>query len=124
MRRNWLTTLLFALALVVQTMAPAAANVASAAGLGTSIASDELCFKVAGSTDQSQQSPGQSKGHRDVCLLCQSYCDGVAPLGARVIHLGKAPVQWTALFWTVADRALPTPQHDYSRQARAPPAIS
>lgn len=121
MRRNWLTILLFALALAVQALAPAAAHVASA-GITASAASDETCFTNVGSTDRTQ-APGHLKGHRDACLFCQSYCDGAAPLGARVIHLGKAPVQWTALFWTVADRALPTPQYDYSRQARGPPAI-
>jgi hypothetical protein len=121
MRRNWLKVLLFALALTVQAFAPAAAQVATRMGAGDAVS--EFCFTEIGSGDQTQ-APGQAKSHRDVCLFCQNHCDGVAPLAARVILLGKAPVQWTALDWTVADRALPTPPLDYSRQARAPPANS
>jgi hypothetical protein len=121
MRRNWLTVLLFALALTVQAFAPAAAQVASRLGVGGAVS--EFCFNDIASSDQSQ-APAPAKGHREACLFCQNHCDGVAPLAARAIHLGKAPVQWTALDWTVADRALPTPPQDYSRQARAPPANS
>ncbi|WP_292528539.1 DUF2946 family protein [Methylocystis sp.] len=121
MRRNWLTVLLFALALAVQAFAPAAAHVATRMGAGDFLS--EFCVTDVASSDQSQ-APDHAKGHRDVCLFCQNHCDGVAPLAARVIFLGKAPVQWTALDWTVADRALPTPPLDYSRQARAPPANS
>ncbi|MBG0796606.1 hypothetical protein IYX23_02690 [Methylocystis sp. L43] len=121
MRRNWLTVLLFALALTVQAFAPAAAQVASRLGAGDAVS--EFCFTDVASSDQSQ-APAHAKGHRDVCLFCQNHCDGVAPLAARVIHLGKAPVQWTALDWTVADCALPTRLQDFSRQARAPPANS
>lgn len=118
MRRNWLTVLLFAFALTLQALAPAAGHVASRMGAGDAV--KELCFADIGADDQSQD-PASTKGRRQACLFCQSYCDGVAPLAARVIHLGKAPVQWTALNWTVADRALPTHPQDYSRQARAPP---
>ncbi|MFO1101913.1 MAG: hypothetical protein U1E20_03290 [Methylocystis sp.] len=121
MRRNWLTVLLFALALTVQAFAPAAAHVASRMGAGDAV--KEFCFTDVASGDQSQ-APGHVKGQRDACLFCQNHCDGVAPLAARTIHIGKAPVQWTALDWTVADRALPTSPQDYSRQARAPPANS
>lgn len=121
MRRNWLTVLLFALALSVQAFAPAAAHVASRMGAGDAV--NEFCFTDIASSGQSQD-PAHLKSHRDACLFCQSYCDGVAPLAARTIHFGKAPVQWTALDWTVADRALPTHPQDFSRQARAPPANS
>jgi hypothetical protein len=121
MRRNWLSVLLFALALTVQAFAPGAAHVASRMGAGDAV--KEFCLTDFASGDQSQ-APGQAKGQRDACLFCQNHCDGVAPLAARTIHIGKAPVQWTALDWTVADRALPTSPQDFSRQARAPPANS
>jgi hypothetical protein len=121
MRRNWLTVLLFALALTVQAFAPVAAGVASRIGAGDAL--KEFCFTDVASGDQTQ-APGHAKRPRDACLFCQNHCDGVAPLAARTIHFGKAPVQWTALDWTVADRALPTSPQDYSRQARAPPANS
>lgn len=122
MRRDWLNVLLFALALAIQAFSPAAANVAVAKGAGDSRASIELCLKVAAG-DQ-QQIPGQTHQlHRDACLFCQAACDGVAPFAARLVSHGMAPVQWTALVWMVADRALPTAHHDYSRQARAPPTF-
>ncbi|MGD9543510.1 MAG: DUF2946 family protein [Methylocystis sp.] len=121
MRRNWLTVLLFALALTVQALAPAAAHVAPRLGAGDVIKA--FCLNDVAASDD-DQGPARVKSHRDACLFCQTYCNGVAPLAARVIHLGKAPVQWTALDWTVADRALPTHPQDYSRQARAPPANS
>lgn len=130
MRRNWLTVLIFALALAIQVVAPVAVNVALAAGTNAaavskpSLVSTELCVKEIGSNDTSQQAPGRLKGHRGDCVLCQAACDGVAQLGARAIQLGRAPVRWTPLPWTVADRALPLPVRDYSRQARAPPTLS
>lgn len=124
MRRNWLTVLLFALAMAVQAFAPVAGNVAIAKNLRGAGESIELCLKAAVSAGDQQQAPGQLHSHRDACALCQAYCDGVAPLAARLAPLGMAPVQWTALHWSVADRALPTPHHDYSRQARAPPSHS
>lgn len=118
MRRNWLTILLFALALAIQAFAPAAAHVATQAG-ATSVV-EEICLKDAGST-QPMQTPGHLKVH-GLCLFCQSYCDGVAPLAARAVHIGAAPVQWTALSWATASRAPLTFYRDYSRQARAPPS--
>ena len=105
----------------VRGMATAGAQGASRVGAGDAVS--EFGVTEVASSDRSQ-APGHAKGHRDVCLFCQNHCDGVAPLAARVIHLGKAPVQWTALDWTVADCALPTRLQDFSRQARAPPANS
>jgi len=119
MRRNWLTTLLFALALAVQAIAPAVAHVASQTGASSAI--KEVCFKSAAPIEPAQ-TPGHLKSRHDLCLFCQSYCDGVAPLAARAIHFVAAPVCWTALAWTEADRSLASLSRDYSRQARAPPA--
>lgn len=124
MRRNWLTILLVALALTVQVFAPVAGNVAVAKALGEASESIDLCLKAAGSADDRQQTPGQLHSHRDACALCQAFCDGSAPLAARLLSSGMAPVQWTALDWTLADGALPTPHHEHSRQARAPPSLS
>lgn len=117
MRRNWLTILLFTLALAVQAFAPAAAHVVTRAGATNVV--EEICLKDAGPI-QPMQTPGHLKGH-GLCLFCQYYCDGVAPLAARGVHIGAAPVQWTALAWATANGAPLAFSRDYSRQARAPP---
>jgi len=125
MRRNWFGVLVFMLALAVQALAPAVANVAMALTSSEAGRSFSLCLRAGGSpAGNSQQLPGHNDRHRDACLLCQVCCDGIAPIEARPNDVGRAHVQWTALAWTVADRVLPTPRHDHSRQARAPPAFS
>lgn len=120
MTRNRLGVMLFALALAIQALAPAA-NIASAA-LGDRGFSLQICLQsgdVAGSN-----LPGQNDRQRDSCPVCQVSCSGVAPLGAWLPPVDRAPVQWIASSWTVVDRVLPAPNPDYSRRARAPPALS
>jgi hypothetical protein len=123
MRRKWYSVLLFALALAVQALALAAANVALATAPGEYRTSIQLCLQ-SGDSAGDNQLPGHHEGQRDACFMCQVSCCGVAPLEARPNPVGLAPVQWTALAWTVADRALPAPRHESSHQPRAPPAIS
>jgi hypothetical protein len=124
MPRNWRSVLLFALALAIQALAPAAANFAMARPSGDLRSSIILCLQTGGSAGDRQQLPGHHDRQRDDCPLCQISCSGVAPLEARPNFAGLAPVQWTALAWTVADRALPAPRHEYSHPARAPPVFS
>jgi hypothetical protein len=124
MRRNWRNVLLFAAALAIQALAPAAAAIAMARPFAGSLSSIEICLEIRGSAGDQQQLPGHNDRSRDACPLCQICCSGAAPLEARPNLAGLAPVQWTALAWTVADRALPAPRHEYSHQARAPPILS
>jgi hypothetical protein len=123
MRRKWRSVLLFALALAFQALAPAAANVALAAASDDIRASIQICLQSGGPAGKNDL-PGQTDRQHDACLICQVNCNGVAPLEARPNPVGLAPVQWTALAWTVADRALPALRHDSSHQPRAPPAFS
>jgi hypothetical protein len=117
MSRNWLTAILFALALAVQAIAPIAGNVASAqAGVSAN------CLAADGADHKS--TPGHVHRHRDSCLLCQTFCDGVAPVETRQASLVFASFDWRPFAWTMADRTLQGPQRDYSRQARAPPSFS
>ena len=125
MRRNWIGVLVFALALTIQVWAPVVASVAMAQTATDAERRLSLCLNAGGdNADRSQQLPGHHNQHRDACPLCQFCCGGIAPIEARPNQVGRAPVQWIALAWTVADRVLPTPAHDHSRQARAPPALS
>lgn len=124
MRRNWIGVLVFALALTVQVLAPGLVNVGMAQAANDAERTLSLCLNAGGeSADRSQQLPGDHNQHRDGCPLCQFCCGGIAPIEARPNQVGRAPVQWTALARTVADRVLPAPPHDHSRQARAPPAL-
>ncbi len=123
MRRSWRSVLLFALALAIQALAPAASAIGAARPFGGSRASFEICLQAGGFAGN-EQLPGHHDRQRDACPLCQMSCSGVAPLEARPTLAGLAPVQWTALAWTVADRALPAPRHEHSHQPRAPPLFS
>jgi hypothetical protein len=117
MSRNWLTAVLFALALAVQAIAPIAGNLAAAqAGVSTN------CLAADGADHKS--APGHVHRHRDSCLLCQAFCDGVAPVEAHPVHLVFASFDWRPLAWTMADSTLKGPQRDFCRQARAPPSFS
>ncbi len=120
MTRNRLGVLLFALALAIQALA-SAANIASAA-LAARGFSLQICLQ-SGGVAGTNELPGQNDRQRD-CPVCQVSCSGVAPIVAWLPPVGMAHVQWIATSWTVADRVLPAPNPDYSRRARAPPALS
>lgn len=125
MRHRWLTTVLFALALAVQALAPIAGNVARANGFGAASASVALCLsKASGGPTDPQQAPGAAHGHRHDCALCQSLCDGVAPIAAPPLQLVAASAFWRAAEWAADARALPARRFDHARQARAPPTFS
>ena len=125
MRRNWLGALLFALALAIQALAPAAASIAMSQASGNPVLSTQICLQIGGGfANEKPQLPGPHGGQRDACPLCRLCCGGVAPLEPRTISVGEAPVQWMALAWTVADCALPAPRYEHSHQARAPPIFS
>jgi len=126
MRRNWCgALLLFVLALAVQAVAPATANIAMSRTFGEPRFSIEVCSRAGdGFADDNHQLPNPHDRHHGACIICQLCCNGVAPLAVRPNLVGEAPVQWTTLAWTVADRALPAPRHEHSHRARAPPVLS
>lgn len=128
MRRHWLTALLFVLAMVAQTIAPATSHVALAKGAaGRSIvvmASGAFCLTAGGAATDENRAPGKSGHHHDQCPLCQSLCDGAAPPDFRAAFNASAPGAPMALPWRAAQRALPAPDFNFARQARAPPSFS
>jgi hypothetical protein len=125
MRRNWISVLLFALALAIQALAPTAANVAIAQGSAETRQSLALCSQIGDvPADDFGRLPGHGNHHSGACLLCQICCDGVAPFEARPSQVCRVPVQWTALAWMAMHSAMPAPRVEHSRQARAPPAFS
>ena len=120
MRRTRLHIFLFALALVLQVLAPIAGNLAVAGTLDLGGVSFSICqFDKA----DSSKSP-LSRAHHQSCALCQVYCDGVSPVSAGSHVLFERPARWHVADWRVFHRVLPTAPIDSSRQARAPPAFS
>jgi hypothetical protein len=120
MRRSLPGVLLFLLALAIQALAPATARVIMARAQNDGTAVYTLCVSIA---DPQGQQPLRAQ-HDSSCLLCQIGCDGAAPLSARVVQAGAAPVQWTHADWTAADRAPPARTALSAHRARAPPAFS
>jgi hypothetical protein len=119
MRRNFLCALMFALALAVQALAPAAAGVAMAT------AAQQLCVTL------SSAEPGataQPAGHSDagpaLCDLCALCCGAVGPIGTRSVAVTTAPLRWIALIWAAADDPAPLARRGHAGQARAPPSCS
>jgi hypothetical protein len=122
MRRNSLGALLFALALAIQAVAPAAAPVAMAQASGGSTFPTEIC-QQARIVDERERSPGRHERRRDLCSLCQISCSGVAPLQARTSFESLTFVGWTALAWPAICCAAPARRGEFSHRARAPPTI-
>jgi hypothetical protein len=119
MRRTRLQILLFALALILQVLAPIAGNLAVAGTIDLGGVSFKLC-----QSDKSDSSKAPlSHAQHQSCALCQVYCDGVSPVvsGALANHAQSA--QWLPAHWRLLDRILPSTTLDYARQARAPPAF-
>jgi hypothetical protein len=115
---------LFALAVAVQALAPVAADFAMAKASGDG-ASFEICVD-SGGVAHHHRHHNRAPGHdgSDACPLCQVCCSGVALIEAKPDHVGMAPVQWTPLAWTAADRVLAASRRDHAHQARAPPSFS
>jgi hypothetical protein len=98
-------------------VAPIAGNVAAAQTGATN------CVAAADAGSH-KPAPGHIHRHRDSCLLCQFFCDGVAPVEVRPVSLAVAPVHWRPLAWTTTVRELSRAPRDFSHQARAPPRFS
>jgi hypothetical protein len=124
MRRHWVATLLFVLALGLRSLLPAAAEIAYAEGIAPGKTVVQLCLKAAADRASGQsQAPGGAH-HGDDCPLCQASCDGALALLERTPQPGSAPVHWRKIAWTEADRALPATRRSPAHQARAPPSFS
>jgi hypothetical protein len=115
----WLTRLLFVLALTIQVIAPVAGHVASARE-GGSVACLTVVDDAAG---RPQPAHHHDHGKHD-CALCQTFCDGVAPVAAPPVTVGLAPLRWDRLRWTAVAPVPPAAAGDEARRARAPPAFS
>jgi hypothetical protein len=111
------------LAAAIWASAPFAASLAlrRATGKAGKFASLVVCFASgAPLPDARTDRPGLPDDRSPHCVLCQTLCDGAAPLAPRPGPVGVAPIQ-KSLPWMVADRAAPTSRPRLSHRARAPP---
>jgi len=115
-----LKSLVFALALAVQVLAPIVGGVAAGesarAGLG------EICLNAGADIQHDgRTTPGHS--HQRDCPVCQAFCDGVAPVEASAsTAVSISLARWSALRWRVADSVAPATSGRFAHRARAPPA--
>jgi hypothetical protein len=116
MRRNIVCALLFALALAVQALAPAAARAAMGFSQQTCVTAS-----VDGSAGKGQPS-GHPDAHSASCDLCALCCGSLA-LGARASAILPASLAWTTATWPIVENAASSARRDAVR-ARAPPTFS
>jgi hypothetical protein len=112
------------LAAALSASAPFVASLAlrRVTGKAEKLASLVVCFASgAPLPDARTDRPGSTDDRSPHCVLCQTLCDGAAPLAPRPGPVGVAPIQ-NSLPWMVADRAAPTSRPRLSHRARAPPA--
>jgi hypothetical protein len=121
MRSGWLRVLLFALAVAMQALLPAAASVVSrdASDPGQAF---QLCFKS--SDIQGEHAPfSNPKWQRHNCALCQAldtapaFSDAANQTGAPL-----APAQ--RMIWPAFRGDSVAPPRESARQPRAPPKFS
>jgi hypothetical protein len=122
MRRDCLCALLFAFALAVQALAPAAARMAMGA------ASQSACSTAsvrAAATDEAQPA-GRSHGVPEICDFCALCCEGgtAPPTPPRGAAVCAAAIPASVPGWTVADDESAPSRHDHLIRARAPPVFS
>jgi hypothetical protein len=124
MRRNWIGALLFALALALQALTPAAAGVARSGAASPY----EFCWQAAASADagdlQDRHSGLPGADHRHGCLFCQLSCDGAALLTPNVSSTVVAPFVSRSADFSLSRDLAPPQRRDNSRRARAPPIFS
>jgi hypothetical protein len=124
MRRNAIAVLLFALALGLKALLPAA-MLADSARHGPQLSAFQDCLSAAAEGALGQaQTPGKAERHAANCPLCQISCDGSFALP------GRAPQPASLAFFThaapfeTAARAEPRARPAAAHQPRAPPLFS
>ena len=124
MRRNAFAVVLFALALGLKVLLPAAA-VAYASNAHSPQTAFQDCLSAA--TDGAlghTESPGKGERHAASCPLCQISCEGSLALLERASQLGPLAIRDLATPWRAADGAEPQARLAVTHQARAPPHFS
>jgi len=124
MRRNAIAVVLFALALGLKVLLPAAAVVrVSHSPLAQTALQDCLSAATDGALGQAQ-APGKSGRHEASCPLCQISCEGALALLERAPQPGQPVFADSAEPWRASDSVEPRARSAVTDQARAPPRFS
>ena len=125
MRRNAIAFVLFALALGLKVLLPAAA-VADASRHGPQQTAFQDCLKAAAADGAlgRGQTPGKAQRHAASCPLCQISGDGPLALLERAPQPAAQAYFDRATPFGLADRSAPRPRLAATHQPRGPPHFS
>jgi len=124
MRRNPIAIMLFALALGLKVLLPAAA-VAYAARAQSPQTAFQDCLSAAADVGLGHdQTPGKGERHAASCPLCQISCEGPLALQERAPQPAQLAFGNPAVSWRAAESAEPRARLAFTHQARAPPHFS
>jgi hypothetical protein len=125
MRRNAIAVVLFALALGLKVLLPAAAVVADASRHGLQQTAFQDCFKAAADGALGQaQAPGKAQRHAAGCPLCQISGEGSLALLERAPQAAAPAFFDRAAPSRAADRSAPRARLAAAHQPRGPPHFS
>jgi len=119
MRRNAIAVVLFALALGLKVLLPAAA----VAHAPRTAFQDCLGAAEEGAPGPAH-APGKGARHAASCPLCQISCEGFLALPERASQSGLLALVDHAAPWRAADSEEPLRRLAFFHQARAPPQFS
>jgi hypothetical protein len=125
MRRNAIAVVLFALALGLKVLLPAATVVADASRQGPQLTAFQDCFKSASDGAPGQaQTPGKGQRHAASCPLCQISGEGSLALLERAPQAAPLAFFDRAAPFGAADRSPPRARLAATHQPRGPPHLS
>jgi hypothetical protein len=124
MRRNAIAAVLFALALGLKILLPAAVVAHAPRAEGPQAAFQECLAAAAEDALGHAQTPGKGERHGESCPLCQLSCESAVALLGRPAQLDLFAYLDRAAPWRDADSAEPRAHQALAHQARAPPRFS
>lgn len=124
MRRNAVAMVLFALALGLKILLPAAAIARAPRAESPQAAFQECLGAAAEGALGHARTPGKGERHAESCPLCQLSCESAVALLGRPAQLELLSYLDRAAPWRDADGAEPRARQAVAHQARAPPRFS
>ncbi|BDV40847.1 DUF2946 family protein [Methylocystis bryophila] len=124
MRRNAVAVVLFALALGLKFLLPAAAIAHAPRAGGPQPAFQECLGAAAEGALGHARTPGKGERHAESCPLCQLSCESAVALLGRPAQLDLVTYLDRTTPWRDAESARPRARPAVAHQARAPPRFS
>ena len=124
MRRNAIAVVLFALALGLKVLLPAAAVAQASHAHGPQTAFQDCLSAAADVALGHAQTSGKGERHAASCPLCKISCEGSLALLERASQPGPLAFSGPAAPWRTAESAEPRLRLPFAHRARAPPPFS